>query len=122
MIPLQFQAIGFALAMGASFLGGVRVANDHAATKAAKAEAAAQVLYLEKEKELNDIAASYEELRSKRDQAARVVTRTVTRIIASPEYQRECFDADGVRAANSALRGSGDPGEPSDKVQPIAKP
>ena len=122
MIPLQFQAIGFALAMGASFLGGVRVANDHAAAQAAKAEAAAHTLYIEKEKQLNDIAASYEELRSKRDQAARVVTRTVTRIIASPEYQRECFDADGVRAANSALNGSVDTGESSDTVQSTGKP
>lgn len=122
MIPFAPQALVLALAIAGAFYSGHRTAANSAAAKAAKAEAVAAAIYKQKEGELHELSAQYEELREKRAEAARTITRTVTKIVERPSYQRECFDDDGVRAAQRALSGSPDPGEPYDKVQPTPKP
>lgn len=122
MIPFAPQALILAVAVAGAFFSGYNVASDKCAAKAAKAEAAAQIEFLKKTEELYAISTQYEELRARRTETARVITRTVTQIVANPMYQRECFDDAGVRAANDALKGSIDPGESSSTVRPIATP
>jgi hypothetical protein len=52
----------------------------------------------------------------------RTIVQTVDRIVEKPVYRdRVCLDADGLRAANSALLGTAAPGQP-DPALPAVKP
>lgn len=50
----------------------------------------------------------------------REITKTVDKYIDRPVYRNVCFDADGLRDANAALRGPSAPAAKPDK--PLPKP
>lgn len=52
----------------------------------------------------------------------RTITQTVDKLVDRPVYRAECFDVDGLRVANDALRGPSAPPAKPDKPLPGLKP
>ncbi len=50
-------------------------------------------------------AAAYEVQRGKAKPIYRTITQTVDRLVDRPVYRNVCFDDDGLRCANAAIRG-----------------
>jgi hypothetical protein len=60
----------------------------------------------------NIIAAALESEKGKSRVVYKTITKRVDKIIDRPVYLNQCFDADGLRLANSAIAGQApDPGE-----------
>lgn len=93
------------LAIGAFFYG-VHVTNDHWKAQELVQAQAAQAQILAEVKKANDAEAALIAERGKEKIVYRDVVKTVDRIVTRRLYRNVCLDADGLRAANSALAGT----------------
>lgn len=59
---------------------------------------------------------AFEEKRATNEIRYRTVTVTLEKIVERPVYLQQCFDDDGLRALNSQISRSADPGEPQLKL------
>lgn len=66
--------------------------------KQAKANAEQQTRY-------DKLASEYEELKLKRQDNARVITKNVDRIVEKPIYVESCWELNGLLNANASIRG-----------------
>jgi len=57
----------------------------------------------EKQNEINQVSADYEEARSAQSRQVGTVTHLVQKIVERPIYLNNCFDSDGVSAINSLI-------------------
>ena len=57
----------------------------------------------EKQNQINQVSADYEQAKSEQRGQVETVTREVQKIIDRPVYQQHCFDDDGVSAINSLI-------------------
>lgn len=102
-------AIVAASVIGASYLVGYRVADGAAAQRQLVIEQLAAEAYHAKELEYAKAASRLEESEAANRRVASEATRQVTALGNRPLYMRDCFDDDGVRAANTALRNTTTP-------------
>lgn len=113
--------LGGALAVLA-ILGGAAYSIHDAGYQKAKTECqeAAAVRREAEARQAESAADKLEKENAKAKVVYRTITRTVDKYIDRPIYRNVCFDADGLRDANAALRGALTPaGEPD---QPVPKP
>lgn len=116
-LPLILYGVAALAILGAlwAIYHGIEKRGYERAMAECRAAAAAQ-----REQELKSGAAAstkLEESNAKSRTVYRTITRNVDRIVDRPVYRRECFDPDGLRDANAALRGPrADPGKPDPAV------
>lgn len=101
------------IAVGAWFYSGhVHVENYKDAQKIEQAEADKA-----QQKKYDELAASYEALRDKRESNAKVIVREVEKVVAGDVvYRNVCINDVGLSVINSALSGTDKP-VPNDTVQ-----
>lgn len=102
-----------------AFLGGYQFADGRAAKAALIAAEAAKEQYHAKEIEFSVVAARLEESQAANRRAAAGASKQVAAVGNRAIYMRDCFDADGVRIANEALRGTTSTGV-ADKKMPAS--
>lgn len=95
-------------AVKASYNHGYTVAKGEALEAARKAQEAADV-------KARDVARAYEQARAKLEQTNEGLRNEITEIKKAAVYYQPCFDADGVRALNNAIRGDAKPTTEPDK-------
>lgn len=91
--------VGLVTAFGA----GYRVASNAADSRELVAQQAAQERYHSKEVDYNTAAVNLEQARAALAAQRAATSRKVAEIASRPSYQRDCLDADGVRAFNDAI-------------------
>lgn len=105
------------------FAGGIQFANGRTAARELAVQVAATERYHAKEIELNAVASLLEESRAATAEAAMLTAKQVAAIGNRPIYMRDCFDDDGLRIANDALRGTAShPRKPARKVPASSSP
>ena len=57
----------------------------------------------EKQNEINQVSADYEQAKSAQRRQVETVTREVQKIIERPVYQQHCFDDSGLQQLNSLI-------------------
>lgn len=102
-------AIVAASMIGGGYLIGYRVADGNAAQRELNAANAAAEVYHAKELEYAEVAARLEQSETANQRVASEAARQVAALGNRPMYMRDCFDDDGVRAANTALRNTTTP-------------
>ena len=57
----------------------------------------------EKQNEINQVSADYEQIKSAQRRQIETVTREVQKIVERPVYQQHCFDDSGLQQLNSLI-------------------
>ena len=57
----------------------------------------------EKQNEINQVSADYEQIKSAQRRQIKTVTREVQKIVERPVYQQHCFDDSGLQQLNSLI-------------------
>ena len=57
----------------------------------------------EKQNEINQLSADYEQIKSAQRRQIETVTREVQKIVERPVYQQHCFDDSGLQQLNSLI-------------------
>ena len=57
----------------------------------------------EKQNEINQVSADYEQIKSAQRRQIETVTREVQKIVERPVYQQHCFDNSGLQQLNSLI-------------------
>ena len=57
----------------------------------------------EKQNEINQVSADYEQIKSAQRRQVETVTREVQKIVERPVYQQHCFDDSGLQQLNSLI-------------------
>lgn len=113
---MRQQLIEIALAVCLAF--GAYQYIGHRAVEAYKDEQ--KIVQLEADKKqaeaYNLVAQELEELKNKRQENAKTITKYVEKIVDRPVYLNECIDDDGLHILNSAIKG-GSASEPNAAVQ-----
>lgn len=102
-------AIVAASVIGTSYLLGYRVADGNAAQRELNAAKAVAEVYHAKELEYIEAASRLEESQAALAARTAATAKAVSAVGNRPLYMRDCFDDDGLRAANGALNNATTP-------------
>ena len=81
----------------------LRIADEQCTAKVQEIEQKQLKALAEKQNEINQVSADYEEARSAQSRQVGTVTHLVQKIVERPIYLNNCFDSDGVSAINSLI-------------------
>lgn len=116
-----YLIIGVTIFSSGAF-SGWRVESWHRDSLEAKAQQLADLQVKQEADKANLASTELEKARQDAQAKQQPIIQTVDRIVTRKIYVRECFDADGLHAANLALQGpTAHPGQP-DKPVPGPKP
>lgn len=89
---------------GGYYIGSTHANDKHAASLLAQQQESIKQLNI-RSKALSLMSAQLEKAKNERTVEYRTLTKEVDRVVTKPVYRNQCFDAAGLRIANTALAG-----------------
>jgi len=105
MFGIEAKIIAVMVAIGLLVSGYFYVLDKGGDIREAAIVAQQAIKDKEQQAKYNLVAQEYETLKIKRQENAKVITKTVEKIITRDVYRNVCFDSDGLSVANQALSG-----------------
>lgn len=112
MFTWQAKLLGLLVLLGALWASYEYIRYDAVQDYKAKVELAQAKIDKQTREEYNTLSAKYEELKTKRQQNARVIEKQVDRIVEIPVYSNVCLESNGLSILNDAIKGT-NPGKPT---------